>query len=160
MVPGQENKVCKLRKSLYDLKQDPKEWYEKFDSMMIQYGFIVNTFDSCAYSKLIGSDCVIKCLYVDALLMFGTNLHVVNETKNLLSSHFEMNDMGEVDVILAIKIGKMNGGFSLCQSLYIGEMLQKFNNFDVTLVRTPYDHSIHLKKIRDLVFLQLSMLKL
>ena len=93
-VPGQEDKVCRLRKSLYGLKQAPKQWYEKFDSSLVQNGFVVNLSDSCVYSKLIGSDCVLICLYVDDMLIFGTNLHIVKETKKLLSSLFEMKDMG------------------------------------------------------------------
>jgi len=48
-VPGQENKVCRLRKSLYGLKQAPKQWYEKFDSSLVQNGFTVNLSDSCVY---------------------------------------------------------------------------------------------------------------
>ena len=80
------------------------------------------------------------------MLILGTNLFVVNETKKLLSSLFEMKDMGEADVILGIKIQKINTGFSLSQSHYIEKMLKKFNQFDVTPVRTPYDPSIHLKK--------------
>jgi len=80
------------------------------------------------------------------MLILGTNLLVVNETKKLLSSLFEMKDMGEPDVILGIKIQKTNTSFSLSQSHYIENMLKKFNQFDVTPVRTPYDPSIHLKK--------------
>ena len=118
-VPGQEDKVCKLRKSLYGLKQAPKQWYEKFDSSLVQNGFVVNLSDSCVYSKFIGSNCVLICLYVDDMLIFGTNLHVVKETKKLLSSLFEIKDMGEADVILGVKIRKTNTGFSLCQSHYI-----------------------------------------
>ena len=56
-----------------------------------------------------------------------TSMHVVNETKKLLSSHFEMKDMGEADVILRIKIRKTNDGFSLSQFQYIEKMLKKFN---------------------------------
>jgi len=48
-VPGQENKVCRLRKSLYGLKQALKQWYEKFDISLVQNGFIVNLSDSCVY---------------------------------------------------------------------------------------------------------------
>ena len=145
-VPGQENEVCRLRKSLYGLKQAPKQWYEKFDSSLVQNGFIVNLSNSCVYSKRIDSDCLLICLYVDDMPSLGTNLLVVNETKKLLSSLFEMKDMGEADVILGIKIQKTNTGFSLSQSHYIEKMLKKFKHFDVTPVRTPYDPSIHLKK--------------
>jgi len=52
------------------------------------------------YSTLIGSDCVIIYFYIDDMLIFGTKLHVVNEIKKLLSSHFEMKDMEKVDMIL------------------------------------------------------------
>jgi len=57
-----------------------------------------------------------------------------------------MKHMSEADVILGIKIQETNTGFSLSQSHYIEKMLKKFNQFDVTHVRTPYDPSIHLKK--------------
>jgi len=33
---GQENKLCLLKKSLYELKQSPKQWYKRFDSFMIK----------------------------------------------------------------------------------------------------------------------------
>ena len=39
IVQGQENLVYKLRKSLYDLKQAPRQWYKKFDSFMHRIGF-------------------------------------------------------------------------------------------------------------------------
>ena len=80
------------------------------------------------------------------MLILGTSLLVVNETKRLLSSLFEMKDMGEADVILGIKIQKTNTGFSLSPSHYIEKMLKKLNKFDVTTVRTSYDPSIQLRK--------------
>ena len=44
---------------------------------------------------MIGSDCVIICLYVDDMLIFGPNVNVINETKNFLSSKLERKDLGE-----------------------------------------------------------------
>ena len=53
------------------------------------------------------------------MLIFSTNVSVVNEAKRFLSSLFEMKDLGEADVILGIKLSKTKNGFSLCQSHYI-----------------------------------------
>ncbi|CAH9139832.1 unnamed protein product [Cuscuta epithymum] len=146
VVPGQENKVCKLKRSLYGLKQAPKQWYEKFNNTVVGNGFTVNASDSCVYSKMFGPHCVIICLYVDDMLIFGTNEDVVTKTKHFLSSHFEMKDLGKADLILGVKLTRTENGFSMCQSHYIEKLLKKFNYFDVTPVRTPYDPSTSLKK--------------
>ena len=44
---GQEGKVCKLLKSLYGLKQVPKQWHEKFDRTLTSAGFVVNEANKC-----------------------------------------------------------------------------------------------------------------
>ena len=76
----------------------------------------MNPSDSFVYSKLFGSDCVIICLYFDDMLIFGFNLEVINDTKMFLTTHFEMKDLGEANVILGVKIRITKFGFSLCQS--------------------------------------------
>jgi hypothetical protein len=53
MVPGKENFVSKLKKSLYGLKQYPRKWYKRFDSFMISNGFKRSQCDSCVYIKLL-----------------------------------------------------------------------------------------------------------
>ena len=72
----------------------------KFDKTVVSNGFHVNEGDSCVYSKNDAFGCVTICLYMDDMLIFGTDLDRVNETKNFLSSKFEMKYMGETDVIL------------------------------------------------------------
>ncbi|KAL0545984.1 hypothetical protein IC582_015888 [Cucumis melo] len=145
-IPGQENKVCKLRKSLYGLEQAPKQWYENFNNTLINNRFKVNSSDTCVYSKVFGADCILICLYVDDMLIFGTNMVLITDTKLFLSSHFEMKDVGEANVILSVKIRKNKTSLSLCQSHYVEKMLKKFDSFNVSPVRTPFDASKHLKK--------------
>nr|KYP54754.1 Retrovirus-related Pol polyprotein from transposon TNT 1-94 [Cajanus cajan] len=118
--PGMENKVCKLVKSLYGLKQAPKQCHDKFDQVVSSYGFQFNNSDKCVYVKQFDDNsCVILCLYVDDILIFGSNLHVINDVKSFLSSNFEMKDLGLVDVILGIKLIKNHNGIVLTQSHYI-----------------------------------------
>lgn len=80
VLPGNEHKVCKLKRSLYGLKQAPKQWHEKFDSAILSNGFTHNSADRCIYSKFTQDYGVILCLYVDDILIIGTNMLGITET--------------------------------------------------------------------------------
>ncbi|GJR18608.1 zinc finger, CCHC-type containing protein [Tanacetum coccineum] len=140
IMPVNENKVCKLIKSLYGLKQAPKQWHQKFDEVVLSNGYLLNQAEKCVYSKFDESGKgVIIFLYVDDMLIFGTNKVQVDLTKEFLSSRFSMKDMGEADVILGIRIKHESNGISISQSHYIEKVLKKFNYSDCTPVSTPMD---------------------
>jgi hypothetical protein len=87
------------------------------------------------------------CLYVDDILIFGSNLNVIEEVKNLLSSNFEMKDLGEDDVILNIKLVREgDGGVTLLQSHYVEKVLSRFGFSDCDPAPTPYDPSMLLRE--------------
>nr|KAJ0192234.1 hypothetical protein LSAT_V11C800428450 [Lactuca sativa] len=48
VMPGNEHKVCKLKKSLYGLKQSPKQWHQKFDDVVLFNSFALNQADKCS----------------------------------------------------------------------------------------------------------------
>nr|KAJ0189301.1 hypothetical protein LSAT_V11C800397780 [Lactuca sativa] len=87
---------------------------------------------------------VMICLYVDDMLIFGTDLEEVDKTKKFLSSSFDMKDMGEAEVILGIRIRKGKNGISISQSHYIEKILKKFNFENCSPVSTPIDPSLKL----------------
>ncbi|CAM8941522.1 unnamed protein product [Rhodiola kirilowii] len=125
IVPGRERKVYKLVKSLYGLKQAPKQLHEKFDKVMLSNGFKINECDKCIYIKNIESGYVILCLYVDDILIVGSNEILVKSTKGILNSRFDTKDMGLADVILGIKITRTTDGFVLGQSHYVDKILDR-----------------------------------
>ncbi|KAJ0850834.1 putative RNA-directed DNA polymerase [Helianthus annuus] len=145
-APGQEGKVCKLVKSLYGLKQAPKQWHQKFDHVMIDNGFKINECDKCVYFKDTNEGYVILCLYVDDMLIIGSNDKIIKATKSMLKARFDMKDMGLADVILGVKIIRTQEGLVLSQSHYVDKILEKFNSGDTSVARTPVDTSQHLKK--------------
>ena len=148
VVQVEEHKVCKLLKSLYGLKQAPKQWHEKFDTTLTSAGFAVNDADRCVYYRHGGGQSVILCLYVDDILIFGTNIDIVNEVKSFLSKSFDMKDLGEDDVILNIKPIKEDNGITLSQSHYVEKVLSRFGFMDCKPSSTPYDPSVSLRKNR------------
>ena len=74
---------------------------------------------------------------------------MIKEVKDLLSSNFEMKDLGEVDVILNIKLLREgNGGVTVLKSHYEEKVLSRFEYNDCTLISTSYDPSVLLRKNR------------
>nr|GEU52856.1 zinc finger, CCHC-type [Tanacetum cinerariifolium] len=120
IMPDNKNMVCKLIKSLYGLKHAPKQWHQKFDKVVLSNGYLLNQADKCVYSKFDKTGkSVIIFLYVDDMLIFGTNQVQVDLTKEFLSSMLSMNDMGEADVILGIKVKHKSNEIAISQSHYI-----------------------------------------
>ncbi|GJS79358.1 zinc finger, CCHC-type containing protein [Tanacetum coccineum] len=98
--------------------------------------------DKCVYSKFDEiSKGVIICLYIDDMLIFGTDQVHVDMTKEFLSSRCFVKDMGEADVILCIRIKHESNGITIYQSHYIEKVLKKFNYFDCSPMSTPMDTS-------------------
>ena len=56
---------------------------------------------------------------MDDMLIFGSNMHVINETKIMFKSHFDIKDLGEANFILGMKITKACNGIFLDQSHYV-----------------------------------------
>ena len=71
---------------------------------MLSHGFKINECDKSVSIKNIKDFCVIVCLYLDDMLIMGTTKYVINSIKKMLNSIFDMKDLGQVDVILGIKI--------------------------------------------------------
>ncbi|KAL8104982.1 hypothetical protein AgCh_028950 [Apium graveolens] len=103
-VAGKENLVCKLIKSLYGLKQAPRQWYLKFDSFMMKNGYTRSVMDHCCYFKQFDSSYIIFLLYVDDMLITGSNMREINRLKRQMSEEFEMKDMGAAKQILGMSI--------------------------------------------------------
>ncbi|KAE8721509.1 hypothetical protein F3Y22_tig00015910pilonHSYRG00102 [Hibiscus syriacus] len=92
--PGNEHLVCRLKKSLYGLKQSPRQWYKRFDSYMIKIGYNRCEYDCCVYVKsLDDGSFIFLLLYVDDMLIAAKNMDDVIGLKTLLSQEFDMKDL-------------------------------------------------------------------
>ncbi|WVZ54780.1 hypothetical protein U9M48_005529 [Paspalum notatum var. saurae] len=119
-VVRKENLVCKLKKSLYGLKQSPRQWYKKFDSFML-------------------SNAIYLLLYVDDMLIAAKEKSEIAKLKAQLNKEFEMKDLGEAKKILGMEIirDRKSGLLYLGQRGYIEKVLRRFNMHNAKPVSTP-----------------------
>ncbi|GJT44656.1 retrotransposon protein, putative, ty1-copia subclass [Tanacetum coccineum] len=105
VVQGKEDYICKLHKSLYGLKQSPRQWYKRFDSFMVKHGFSRSAYDCCIYHKKAPSGSLIYLLlYVDDMLVVAKDMKEVKKLKMLLNTEFDMKDLGAARKILGMEI--------------------------------------------------------
>ena len=96
--------VCKLKRSIYGLKQAFRPWNIRFDHAIKSFGFEQNLDEPCVYKRHQGKVVIFLVLYVDDILLIGNNLGVMSSIKVWLSSQFDMKDLGEANFILGIKL--------------------------------------------------------
>ena len=103
-VEGKGHMVCKLKKSIYRLKQASRQWYIKFNDTITSFDFEENLVDCCIYRKVSGSKIIFIVLYVDDILLATNDLGLLHNTKEYLTKNFEMKDMGEASYVIGIEI--------------------------------------------------------
>jgi hypothetical protein len=104
VVEGKENIGCRLKKSIYGLKQAFRQWYLEFDETIKKFGFKENEKDNCIYAKFKNGKFIFLILYVDDILLASSDANLLLETKKFLSSNFDMKDLSEASFVLGIEI--------------------------------------------------------
>lgn len=126
---GQEQKVCKLKKSIYGLKQASRSWNIRFDSTVKSYSFEQNVDEPCVYKKINRKVVAFLVLYVDDILLIGNDVSYLTDIKSWLANQFQMKDLGEAQFVLGIQIirDRKNKTLALSQTSYIDKILVKYS---------------------------------
>ena len=106
---------------------------------MMSHEFKINECQKCVYVKDVEHGYDIVCLYVDDMLIVGSD-------DKMITSRFDMKDLGLVDVILGIKIKKISDGLILSQLHYVDTILGKFDKDNSGIARTHVDVTLHFSK--------------
>ena len=107
IVTGIENKMCKLKKSIYGLKQAFHTWNLQFHGFLLELSFKWMSSDAGVYvmHQSWGEDSLsllIIILYVDDITIMGTSLEAVKQLKDDLQKHYKMSDLEEIESYLGI----------------------------------------------------------
>jgi hypothetical protein len=147
-VKEHEDKVYKLKKSLYGLKQSSRQWYLKFHQAILEIGYQMNRLDHCVYTWKCRDKFCLLSLYVDDILLAGNCMDMITKTKSYLGSKFEMKDMGEASYVLGIKITRDRNSklLYLDQENYLDKIFKRFNMLECNPVSTPVSKGTVLTK--------------
>jgi hypothetical protein len=105
VIQSEEEKVYKLIKALYGLKQAPRAWYSHIDNYFNENGFKRSKSEPTLYVKYQDNvDLLIVALYVDVLILTGSNVKMIEKFKKYMVNKYEMSDIGLLHYFLDIEV--------------------------------------------------------
>lgn len=120
-----DDRVCRLNKTLYCLKQAPMEWNKKFNTYVQGLGFKQSEYDKCLYVSNQDGKPVYILLYVDDFIIASKHLQKMIDIKNKLNGEFKMRDLGNLRYFLGIRIVRTEQTVHLSRGAYIESLLKK-----------------------------------
>jgi len=144
----EEDKVCKLLKPLYGLKQSGREWYKKLDGFITENGGKRTPADPCVYVFGEADKRVILVIYVDDLILASKDIEMLKNVKVKLKKSFKMTDLGRISNILGMKVQREDetGKIRLSQQKYVNELLERFCMQNSKEVSTPIESNLKISK--------------
>lgn len=140
-------KVCKLRKSLYGLRQSPKCWYDKLNEYLLNVGFKRSKTDPCLYYKRM----LFLLIHVDDLIITSKSLEEICTVKLDLVKKFEMKDLTNENKIkfLGLNILKTDNGLFIHQRDTVEKILDLFNMSECKPSKIPIVPKLNLKFVKE-----------
>ncbi|GKU94149.1 hypothetical protein SLEP1_g7678 [Rubroshorea leprosula] len=138
--------VCKLRKSIYGLKQAPQAWFTELKSFIISQGFSQSKSNSSLFILHKGSTCIYFLVYVDDIIITGSDSSAVQSLIQIMGARFSLKDLGPLNFFLGVEAIPTAAGLFLSQHRYITDLLQQYNMHEAKPVPTPLaaSTSLHL----------------
>jgi hypothetical protein len=91
--PGFENpkypdRVYKLSKALYELKQTPRAWYAMLKKFLLEHGYVMGSVDKTLFTLNHGTDFLLVQIYVDDIIFGGFSHTLVSRFQEMMKSEF------------------------------------------------------------------------
>nr|CAN70115.1 hypothetical protein VITISV_020105 [Vitis vinifera] len=141
------NKVCRLRKSLYGLKQSPRAWFERFTKVVKRYGFVQCQSDHTLFVKHFPEGkLAIIIVYVDDIILTGDHEEKIDLLKKLLTKEFEIKDLGNLKYFLGMEIARSKKGIAVSQRKYVLDLLNETGMLGCKPAETPMGSTVKLEE--------------
>lgn len=135
--PDHPHFVCKLHKALYCLRQAPRAWFSMFSSFLVQQGFLHSQADASLFTKKTDTGITLVLVYVDDILVTGSDSAYISDLIIALSQKFVMKDLGSLKYFFGIEVLKHGSSIILSQTKYATDLLSKAGMLDCKPSSSP-----------------------
>lgn len=121
-IPNPSNKVCRLRKSLYGIKQASRRWFTKLNFTLVGLGYQQSKIDYSLFLNKSSTSITIIVVYVDDILITGLDQREFQHVKHHHDSYFGIKDLGKLHYFLGLEVSYLPEGIVLSQKRFTAEL--------------------------------------
>lgn len=129
--------VCHLNKSIYGLKQASRQWFTKFSTALLNYGFSQSKADYYLFTLGSSFSFVALMVYVDDILIIDPSPDEIVAIKDLLWSHFQLINLGHAKYFLGLELSRTSQGLYLSERKYWFQILEDSGFLGSKLTTSP-----------------------
>ena len=145
-IVGKGDKVLKLHKALYGLRQAPRAWNFKLDKELLALGFVRSKLEHAVYRRDNKNSFLLVRVYVDDLVISGPSIREIQQFKVEMKRKFSMGDLGLLSYYLGIEVKQGEDGITLSQSAYAKKILEAAGMANCNPAATPMEARLKLYK--------------
>ena len=134
------DKMCKLLKSRYGLKQSPLAWFDRFSRAIRMDGYSKGQSNhTMFYRHLNGGGVIILIVYADGIIIIGSNEAEIQRLKGVLSTEFEVKDLGKLKYFLGMEVARSKEGIAVSHRKYTLDHLGEVGMLGSKQTNVPID---------------------
>ena len=145
VAQGEIRKVCRLRKSLYCLKQSPRAWFGKFSQAVEEFGMQKSKSNHSIFYKNSSLGIILLAVYVNDIVIIENNSKGISSLKSFLQSQFHTKDLGMLRYFLGTEVMRSKHGI-LYQRKYVLDLLSETRKLGLKPSNSPMVSGVHLTK--------------
>ncbi|RVW61442.1 Retrovirus-related Pol polyprotein from transposon RE1 [Vitis vinifera] len=144
------NKVCKLKKAFYGIKQSPRAWFGRFAKVMKESRYKQSQGDHTLFIKHSAAGGVTTFLvYVDNIIVIGNYEREKHEVKQVLATEFEIKELGKLKYFLGIEVAYSIQRIFISQQKYVTNLLAETGKIGCKPISTPMDPNHKLREAQE-----------
>ncbi|KAL0371752.1 UNVERIFIED_CONTAM: Retrovirus-related Pol polyprotein from transposon RE1 [Sesamum calycinum] len=136
--------VCKLKESLYGLKQASSQWNIDLTSKLEAYGFKQSPHDHCLFTMRSDSCFLALIVYVDDVLLTSTSIDALVVVKTYLDDLFTIKDIRHAKYFLGLELARSSHGAYVTQHKYLQYIVHDCHLQDMKAAATPLSPGLKL----------------
>ena len=146
VAQGEIVRVCRLRKSLYGLKQSPRAWFGNFSEVIEKFGMQKSKSNHYVFYRNSQEGIILLVVYVDDIIIIENDMTGISSLKSFLHGQFHTKDLGMLKYFLGVEVMRRKRGIFLSQRKYVLDLLSETRKLAVKPCQSPMAQSLYLTR--------------